>query len=58
MTPELISFYIGITTILSGTLTFTIRALLKSNCVHVKCGCIECNREHTEDPNQLDIEIK
>jgi hypothetical protein len=58
MTPELITFYIGITTILSGTFTFTIRALLKSNCVEVKCGCVECKREHSENPNELEITVK
>ena len=57
MTPELISFYLGIATILSGTTTFVIRALLKSNCVHVKCGCVECNREATHDPKELELEI-
>lgn len=58
MTPELLSFYLGVTTIVSGTITLVVRAVLKSNCVHVKCGCVECNREHTENQQELELEVK
>jgi hypothetical protein len=59
MTPAEIAFFTGLMTMLSGTFTFTIRALLKSNCIKVKCGCVECEREATHDPKELELgEVK
>jgi len=57
MTPELIAFYTALTTTLAGTLTFIVRAILKSNCTHCKCCGAECTRDTTHVPQELDLEI-
>lgn len=55
MTPADIAFFTALMTMMSGTVTFTIRALLKSNCVSVKCGCIECHREPAKNSQDLEM---
>lgn len=57
LSTEEIAFYTGIATIMSGVFTITIKALLKSNCVHVKCACIECTRDRDISTNDVDIEM-
>jgi len=55
MTNEEIVFFTALMGMFSGIITFSIRGLLKSNCVHLKCGCIECNRETAENTKDLEI---
>ncbi len=52
MSPEIIGLVAIIGTTISGILT----TLFHSRCSHIKCGCIECDREviHT----QQDIEFE
>lgn len=47
MSPEIIGLVAIIGTTLSGILT----TLFTSRCSHIKCGCIECDREviHTKE---------
>lgn len=57
-TTEEIAFYTGLATMLSGVFTITLKALLRSNCVRVKCACFECTREpETNTSRNIDVEM-
>lgn len=58
ITEKEIAFYLSLTTLLSGLVTFVARALLKSNCVDFKCYGLECHRDITHNIQELDIELK
>ena len=58
LTDTEIGFYLGLTTVISGLITFIIRALLKSNCVEFRCcRILECKRDITHNPAELDLEL-
>ena len=57
MESEELAFYLSLTTMISGLVTFIARALLRSNCNTAKCcyGCMECTRETTENIGDLEM---
>ncbi len=57
MDSEELAFYLSLTTMLSGLVTFIARAMLRSNCYSAKCcyGCMECHRVSSE--NVADLEM-
>ena len=59
MSPEEVALYSMIIAAASTSLTLIVKAVLKSNCVEVKCGpCIHCRREILDDIEQQKIELE
>ena len=57
MQSEELAFYLSLTTMISGLVTFIARALLRSNCNTAKCcwGACSCTRETTENIRDLEM---
>ena len=57
MTPEEMAFGLSVLTMASGIFTFTIRALLKSNCIGGSCcwGCVNFERAETHNAKELEL---
>ena len=57
MEPVTVAFFTGLTASISGMITLITRAILKSNCVKLECGCIKCEREATHIAKELELNV-